>query len=122
MFNPNSGFPGSWFYKYIFCDFLNGKLTDFFLFKSYDSEPFNINANEAKDIVIHYASISGYKAVACIGFSNNKSNGIFVAQSGFTINSVTSASGMLSAWCFNCTQSRNFSDVILSSCIMYIKA
>ncbi len=26
MFNPNSGFPGSWFYKYIFCDFLNGKL------------------------------------------------------------------------------------------------
>lgn len=26
MFSPNSGFPGSWFYKYIFCDFLNGKL------------------------------------------------------------------------------------------------
>ena len=26
MFNPNSGFPCSWFYKYIFCDFLNGKL------------------------------------------------------------------------------------------------
>ena len=101
---------------------LTGKLTDFFLFKSYASEPFHRNANEAKDIVIHYASISGYKAVACTGFSNNKSNGIFVAQSGFTINSVTGASGMFSAWCFNCTQSRNFSDVILSSCIMYIKA
>lgn len=27
MFNPNSDFPGSWFYKYIFCNFLNGKLT-----------------------------------------------------------------------------------------------
>ena len=26
MFNPNSDFPGSWFYKYIFCNFLNGKL------------------------------------------------------------------------------------------------
>lgn len=26
MFNPNFDFPGSWFYKYIFCNFLNGKL------------------------------------------------------------------------------------------------
>ena len=101
---------------------VNGKLTDFLLFKSYNSEPFNINANEAKDIVIHYDSIFGYKAVACIGFSNNKSNGIFVSQSGFTINSVSGASGMFSAWCFNCTQSKNFSDVILSSCVVYIKA
>lgn len=101
---------------------VNGKLTDFLLFKSYNSEPFNINANEAKDIVIHYDSIFGYKAVACIGFSNNKSNGIFVSQSGFTINSAIGASGMFSAWCFNCTQSKNFSDVILSSCVVYIKA
>lgn len=29
MFNPNSDFPGSWFYKYIFCNFLNGKLNKF---------------------------------------------------------------------------------------------
>lgn len=101
---------------------VNGKLTDFLLFKIYNSEPFNINANEAKDIVIHYDSIFGYKAVACIGFSNNKSNGIFVSQSGFAINSVIGASGMFSAWCFNCTQSKNFSDVILSSCVVYIKA
>ena len=91
------------------------------MFKSYNSEPFNINANEAKDIIIHYDSIIGYKAVVCIGFSNNKSNGIFVSQSGFTINSVIGASGMFSAWCFNCSD-RNFSDVILSSCVVYIKA
>lgn len=100
---------------------LNGKLNDLLLVKSYDSETFAIGINDAKDVSIHYDGIDGYKAIACLGFNNNKSNAIFVSQSGYMINAVSGASGSLSAWCFNANHSISYADVMIRGHVLYIK-
>lgn len=100
---------------------VNGKLNDLLLVKSYDSETFAIGINDAKDVSIHYDGIDGYKAIACLGFNNNKSNAIFVSQSGYMINAVSGASGSLSAWCFNANHSISYADVMIRGHVLYIK-
>lgn len=100
---------------------VNGKLNDLLLVKSYDSETFAISINDAKDVSIHYDGIDGYKAIACLGFNNNKSNAIFVSQSGYMINAVSGASGSLSAWCFNANHSISYADVMIRGHVLYIK-
>lgn len=100
---------------------VNGKLNDLLLVKSYDSETFTIGINDARDVLIHYDGIDGYKAIACLGFNNNKSNAIFVSQSGYMINAVSGASGSLSAWCFNANHSISYSDVMIRGHVLYIK-
>lgn len=100
---------------------VTGKLNDLLLVKSYDSETFAIGINDAKDVSIHYDGIDGYKAIACLGFNNNKSNAIFVSQSGYMINAVSGASGSLSAWCFNANHSISYADVMIRGHVLYIK-
>lgn len=100
---------------------VTGKLNDLLLVKSYDSETFAIGINDAKDVSIHYDGIDGYKAIACLGFNNNKSNAIFVSQSGYMINAVSCASGSLSAWCFNANHSISYADVMIRGHVLYIK-
>lgn len=100
---------------------VTGKLNDLLLVKSYDSETFAIGINDARDVSIHYDGIDGYKAIACLGFNNNKSNAIFVSQSGYMINAVSGASGSLSAWCFNANHSISYTDVMIRGHVLYIK-
>lgn len=68
MFNPNSDFPGSWFYKYIFCNFLNGKLANISVIYL-DTATVTVN-NDSTAILTHNLNITGNYGIQVMCISN----------------------------------------------------